>query len=102
MIIYLFIAIIIAETQLNLLLSFSSNTSHSCLQKAVNKQFTDWIKEYVKQTKSHIYAYMYLAMQLMNKLWSIIDSNFNFDKAESLNMELNTSTQFTCLCKVII
>ena len=35
MIHYLFIAIIIAETQLNFLLSFSFKTSHSCLQKAI-------------------------------------------------------------------
>ena len=46
----------------------------------VNKQFTDWIKEYLKQNEKS-YVYMYLAMQIMNKLWSIIDSNFNFNKA---------------------
>ena len=38
---------------------------------------------YMKQKeKSYsIYVYMYLAMQLMNKLRSIIDSNLNFNKA---------------------
>ena len=42
----------------------------------VNKQFTDFIKEYLKQNeKSYVQMYMYLAMQLLNKLQSINDSN---------------------------
>ena len=54
---YLFIVIIIAETQQNFLLPLSFNTSHSFTESnlnrtrksEVNKQFTDWIKEYLKQ-----------------------------------------------------
>ena len=60
MIYYLYIAIIIAETLLKFLLSFSFNTSYSCLQKAiinrtrkskVKKQLTVGIKEYLKQNE---------------------------------------------------
>ena len=63
---YLFIAIIIAETQQNFLLSFSFDTSQSCFLESdinrtrkseVNKQFTDFIKEYLKQNeKSYVHV----------------------------------------------
>ena len=75
---YLFIAIIIAETQQNLFIViqfrhiafiFSESDVNRTRKSEVNKQITDFIKEYLK------HMYMYLAMQLLNKLQSINDSN---------------------------
>ena len=62
---------------------FTESNINRARKSEFNKQFTDWIKEYLKQNeKSYICVlYMYLAMQLMNELWSIIDSYLNFDKA---------------------
>ena len=52
---------------------FSESDINRTRKSEINKQFTDLIKEYLKQNEK--YMYMYLAMQLLNKLRSINDSN---------------------------
>ena len=64
---------------------FTESDINRTRKSEVNKQVTEWIKEYLKQNeKSNIILYVHVpchAVLLMNELWSIIDSNLNFDKA---------------------
>ena len=52
---------------------FSESDINRTRKSEVNKQFTDFIKEYLKQNeKSYVHV---IAMQLLNQLWSLNDSN---------------------------
>ena len=59
---------------------FTESDINRTRKSEVNKQFTDWIKEYLKQNEKSFIC-VQVTLQLMNKLWSIIDSNLNLDKA---------------------